>query len=155
MDGICYVCLCIPVQTSLKNTRFTLYQIKGTVKKTNKLQTSYRQYHHLQQRYSKICNGTKIGQKGRAHLKVFFSPSKFMVPVVYGTSVVDIVWQLDLQLPMQSVPITSEVVCSNLVHYEVYSIQLYVIKFGSDLQQVGGFLQVLQFPAPIKLTATI
>jgi hypothetical protein len=38
---------------------------------------------------------------------------------------------------------------------EVYSIQLYVIKFGSDLRQVGGFLQVLQFPPPINLTATI
>jgi SUMO ligase MMS21 Smc5/6 complex component len=28
-----------------------------------------------------------------------------------------------------------------------------VIKFVSDLRQVGGFLQVLQFPSPIKLTA--
>jgi hypothetical protein len=38
---------------------------------------------------------------------------------------------------------------------EVYSIQHYVIKFVSDLQQVGGFLQVLRFPPPIKLTAMI
>jgi len=38
---------------------------------------------------------------------------------------------------------------------EVYSIQHYVIKFVSDLWQVGGFLRVLQFPPPIKLTATI
>jgi hypothetical protein len=29
-----------------------------------------------------------------------------------------------------------------------------VIKFASDLQQVGGFLRVLQFPPPIQLTAT-
>ena len=28
-------------------------------------------------------------------------------------------------------------------------------KFVSDLQQVGGFLRILQFPPPIKLTATI
>jgi hypothetical protein len=28
----------------------------------------------------------------------------------------------------------------------------YVIKFVSDLRQVGGFLWVLQFPLPIKLT---
>jgi len=28
-------------------------------------------------------------------------------------------------------------------------------KFVSGLRQVGGFLQVLQFPPPIKLTATI
>jgi hypothetical protein len=29
-----------------------------------------------------------------------------------------------------------------------------VIKFVSDLRQVGGFLLVLRFPPPIKLTAT-
>ena len=34
-------------------------------------------------------------------------------------------------------------------------VQHYVIKFVSDLRQVGGFLQVLLFPPPIKLTATI
>ena len=35
------------------------------------------------------------------------------------------------------------------------SIQHYVIKFVSDLQQVCGFLWVLWFPPPIKLTTTI
>jgi hypothetical protein len=45
---------------------------------------------------------------------------------------------------MQSVPITTDVVSSH-----------YVIKFVSDLQQVCGFLRVLQFSPPIKLTATI
>jgi hypothetical protein len=65
------------------------------------------------------------------------------------------VWQLDLQLPMQSVPITNNVVSSNPVQGEVYSIQHYVIKFASDLRQVGGFLRVLRFPLPIKLTVTI
>jgi len=29
-----------------------------------------------------------------------------------------------------------------------------VIKFVSDLRQVGGFLRVLRFPPPIKVTAT-
>ena len=65
-----------------------------------------------------------------------------------------IVWYLDLQLPMQSVPITTDVVNRNLGQGEVYSIH-YVIKFVSDLRQVGGFLRVLRFPPPIKLTATI
>ena len=37
---------------------------------------------------------------------------------------------------------------------EVYSIQHYVIKLVSDLQQVGDFLQALLSP-PIKLAATI
>ena len=41
---------------------------------------------------------------------------------------------------------------SNPVHGEVYSLQHYVIKFVSDLRQVGGFLRVLRFPPPIKLT---
>ena len=51
--------------------------------------------------------------------------------------------------------ITTNIVTSNNAHGEVYSIQCYVIKFVSDLWQVGGFLCVLQFPPPIKLTATI
>ena len=52
-------------------------------------------------------------------------------------------------------PIITKVVSSNLVHGEVYSIQQYVIKFVSDLRQVGSFLRVLWFPPPIKLTATL
>jgi hypothetical protein len=47
---------------------------------------------------------------------------------------------------------TSKVVSSNPVDGEVNSIQHYVIKFVSDLRQVGGFLR---FPPPIKLTATL
>ena len=57
-------------------------------------------------------------------------------------------------LPVQSVHITSEVVSLNPADGEVYSIQHYVIEFVSDLQQVFCFLQVLQFPLQIKLTAT-
>ena len=71
-----------------------------------------------------------------------------------GAVVFVIVWQLDLQLPMQSVPITTKVVSSNHVHGEVYSIQ-HCAKIASDLQQVSGFLWVHRFPPPIKLTATI
>ena len=56
-----------------------------------------------------------------------------------------IIWQLDLQLPVQSVPNTTTVMRSNPVHGEVCSIQHYVIKFVSDLQQVSGFLRVLWF----------
>jgi hypothetical protein len=53
---------------------------------------------------------------------------------------------------VQSVPITIKVVSSNPVHGKVYLIQHYVIKFVSDLRQVSGFLRVLRFPPPIKLT---
>ena len=66
-----------------------------------------------------------------------------------------IVWLLDLQLPVKSVPITTKLVSSNTVRGEVYSIQHYVIKFVSDLRQVNGFLRVFRFPPPIKMTATI
>ena len=52
----------------------------------------------------------------------------------------------DLQLPMQSVPITTKAACS---------IQDYVIKFVSDFRQVGGFPLVVRFSPPIKPTATI
>jgi hypothetical protein len=47
---------------------------------------------------------------------------------------------LDLQQPMQSVPITTKVVSSNPTHGDVYLIQLYVIKFVYDLLQVCNFL---------------
>jgi hypothetical protein len=62
---------------------------------------------------------------------------------------------MDLPIPVKSVPIANEVVISKPVHGEVKSIQHYVIKFISDLRQVGGFLRVLRFPPPIKLTAAI
>ena len=53
------------------------------------------------------------------------------------------------QLPVQSVSINTKVMSLNPVHGRVYSIQHYTIKV------VSGFLQVLRFPLPIKLTSTI
>ena len=64
----------------------------------------------------------------------------------YGTPGRNMNHTVDLQLPMQSVPITS-----NPAHGEVYSIQHYMTKFVSDLWQVGGFLRELRFSPPIKL----
>ena len=60
-----------------------------------------------------------------------------------------IIWLLDLQLPVQSVHNTINVVSSNAAHGKMHSIQLNVIEFVSDLRQVSGFLQ---FPPSIKLT---
>ena len=54
-----------------------------------------------------------------------------------------------MQLPMQSVPITTKIASLNPARDEVYSIQHYVINFVSDLRQVGGFPRVLLFPRPI------
>ena len=56
---------------------------------------------------------------------------------------------------MQSVHIATKVVSSNPAHDGVYLIQLYVIQFVSDLWQAGGFLWVLRFSPPLKLTTTI
>jgi len=74
-----------------------------------------------------------------------------LVICAYSEGGAVIVWQLDLQLLM---PIITDVVSSNHDQGEVYNI-VHVIKFVSDLQQVGGFLRTLQFPPPIKLTTTI
>ena len=60
----------------------------------------------------------------------------------WGTVMVMIVWWLDLQLPMQSVPITL-MLCVWIP---------LMAEFVSDLRQVDGFLQ---FPPPIKLTDTM
>ena len=57
-----------------------------------------------------------------------------------------IVYLMDLQLSMQSVEFESR---------SGRGVQHYVIKFVSDLRQVCGFVRVLQFPPPIKLTATM
>ena len=45
------------------------------------------------------------------------------------------------ELPVQSVPITTNVVGSNPAHGRVYTIQHYVINFVSDLWQACGFLR--------------
>jgi hypothetical protein len=44
---------------------------------------------------------------------------------------------------MQADPITTKVASANPAHDEIYSIQLYVIKFVSDLWEVGGFRRLL------------
>jgi len=70
--------------------------------------------------------------------------------------VVVIVWQLNLQLPVQSMPVTTKGESSNTVNRNLYSIQHYVIQYVSDLRSVGGFLQVTpRYYPPNKLTTTM
>jgi hypothetical protein len=53
-------------------------------------------------------------------------------------------------------PITTKVVNSHHAHGKVYWIQHYVIKFVSDLRQLGGFLRVFHFPQPgFELTTLV
>jgi hypothetical protein len=70
-------------------------------------------------------------------MKLFFLFIKvlYKMSTTHGAVVVVIVWSLDLQLPIQSVFITTNVVSSN----PAQAIQHYVIKFVSDLRYVGGF----------------
>ena len=59
--------------------------------------------------------------------------------IVLGAVMTVIVWQLDLQLPMKSMPITTD------CEFEFRSgrgVQHYVIKFVSDLRQVSVFFRV-------------
>ena len=68
---------------------------------------------------------------------MFFSFVQYLINL--GTIVVVIVWQLEF--------------LTSLVISAYHSIQHYVIKCVSDMRQVGGFLWVLRFPSPIKLTS--
>ena len=74
------------------------------------------------------------------------------INVSLNVVVIIFVWQMNLQL---SAPITMQVVSSNHVHGEVYSIPQYVIMFVSYLRQIPGFPWVLRFHPPIKLAFTI
>jgi hypothetical protein len=74
------------------------------------------------------------------YLNTYITKYAYLVCVM-----VVIVWLLDVKLLAESGHFTTN----------VYSIQHCVIKFVSDFRQVGGFLRVLRFAPPIKLTATI
>ena len=60
-----------------------------------------------------------------------------------------ILWKLDLQLHVQSVPMTNKLVSSNIAQTTLY------YKFVNYLRQIVIFLRVLRFPRLLKLTATI
>jgi hypothetical protein len=74
----------------------------------------------------------------------------FLISVKYIKQKGVVVVIVFLQLPVQSMSITTDILSSNPAHGKVYSIQHYVIKFVSDFQQVSGFLQVLWFSSTNK-----
>ena len=45
--------------------------------------------------------------------------------------------------------------CFEFKSWSGRGVEHYVIKFVSDLRQVGGIVRVIRFPPPIKLIATI
>jgi hypothetical protein len=77
--------------------------------------------------------------------------------MLYGVQVTDKLYNIMLygvQVTDKLLHLTLSLMCE----FESRSgrgVQQYVIKFVSDLRQVGGFLRVFRFPPPIKLTATI
>ena len=77
---------------------------------------------------------------------------RLQLSLYLGTVVVVINWIYNY-LCNQCLPL--KFVSSNPDYGEVYLIQHYVAKFFSDSRQINGFLRVLWFPPPIKLTATI
>jgi hypothetical protein len=82
------------------------------------------------------------------YISIFLSVRAIMVVIVW-------LMVRYLLLPIQLVPITIYMGEFEFRSDEVYSMQYYVIKFVSDLLQVSSFLQVLQLPPPVKLTATL
>ena len=65
--------------------------------------------------YMELLTDVFLDSPGNFHL---FKNKSFVSGAVGAV----IVWQLDVQLPMQSVPITTDVVSSNLDQGEVYNI---------------------------------
>ena len=74
-----------------------------------------------------------------------------------GTVVMVIVWWLDLQLHKQSIPITTNVVISNLAQARCTRFNIMWWSFSvTCMRQIGGFrLRVLRFSPTITLTALI
>ena len=57
------------------------------------------------------------------------------------------IWQLDLHLTMQSVPITTKVLSLISAFGDVFFIQLYGIGSVNNLWKVGDFLKEFLFPS--------
>jgi hypothetical protein len=67
-----------------------------------------------------------------------------------------IVWELDLQLPMQSVPITTKVVSSNSAHGEAYTIQhLGVVSVGHWLKKNNQLIGIIRYLSFIQFSIII
>ena len=85
-----------------------------------------------------------LSTKNQSIIDYFYNISIYTIPEqALPQYQIVIVWQLDLRLPMQPVPITINVVSSNTAHGEVSPIQNYVIKFANGLRQIGGILLIL------------
>ena len=81
-------------------------------------------------------------------LPLLFVPDKYCT--LYMVLITHIIISVDF-ISMTVIPTHKH---EDMYMYCRCAIQL-LIKFVSDIRQVGGFLPILWFPSPIKLTATI
>ena len=56
------------------------------------------------------------------NIVIWYFSMSWICPLSLGAVVAMIIWQLDIQLPMRVVPITTDAVSSNLDQGEVYNI---------------------------------
>ena len=95
----------------------------------------------------KLCTVTNLSQDYFSFQMAYKSYARYILVtntlmnanlslIIIGVVVVVIIWQLDLQLLVQSVPITTKVVSSNTrsLRGVLIMIQHYVIKFVCDLR---------------------
>ena len=101
---------------------------------------------HLLFKNVTILYNINIVERGIKHHNPYSLHNVLKLFLLDGAVMVVIIWLLDLQLPMKSMSITTNVVSSNPTHGKVYLIQHYVIKFFSDLWQFSGFLHQLNWP---------
>jgi hypothetical protein len=83
-------------------------------------------------KYNLFHGGCLIWNRNRLSYYLLYHIFGQYNPIRNGAVVV--VWQLDLQLSSQSVPITTKVVSLNPAHCELYSIHHFVIKLVKELQ---------------------
>ena len=82
----------------------------------------------LQRLIENICLVISVPCSLKTSFFVHFEKSRRIVAAIKDQTI-------HFQLPVQSMPIITNVVSSSPVHCEVYLIQLYVIKFVSDLRR--------------------
>ena len=128
-----------PVSPFFSNIFITGFLIRATLRMSLVKQELHTLPEHMRIRtlvssnfsYSMICTFTVYTESNLKFTNTFIISILTCISVVKHFSlalVFVIVWQLDLQLPVKSVPITTKVVGSIPVYGEVYSIQHYVIK---------------------------
>ena len=92
----------------------------------------------------------KILQLKIRFIYVWFTTTMYILFLIQYWGNVMVVWELELQLTMQSKLIITKVVSSNPISWRGILNTILRNTVFSDLQQVSDFLRVLWFPPPIN-----